>query len=197
MNRRDVLKSVSLLVGGSVIGGELFLTGCSFNEDEVGVLSKSQMLMIEEIAETILPKTTKSPGAKEAMVGEPIKNIVTRFYSTVERQVLIEGLEQFEINGFIKMTAELKEAHLISVEKSAKLSPTVMVTDKEGKRIETKNSFEMIRQLSIWGYFSSEIVAKNAFNYLPVPGTFEACVEVTSDVKPMAPNHRFGAKLNL
>jgi len=35
------------------------------------------------------------------------------------------------------------------------------------------------------GFLSSEKVAKTAFNYLPVPGKFEKCIEVSENTKPM------------
>ena len=70
MNRRDALSRVALLVGGTVIGAEFFLSGCK-NEDRVGSsvdFTEKDIAYLDEIAETILPKTD-TPGAKDAKVG--------------------------------------------------------------------------------------------------------------------------------
>lgn len=195
MDRREVLKSIGLIVGGTVVGAEMFLSGCTNPEEQVGILSNDQMALMEEIAETILPKTAKSPGAKEAKVGIPINNIVSRFYSSVEQQVLLEGLEVYKTNDFMGMTSEEKENYLLVLEKEVKDNPKITVTDSEGNTTETKPSYIMIKQLSIWGYKSSEIVAKNGYNYLPIPGGYDGCVEVTDEVKPMYPSPRFGTRV--
>jgi hypothetical protein len=41
------------------------------------------------------------------------------------------------------------------------------------------------KQLTIWGYRISEIVANNVYNFVPIPGRYDGCVEVTSDTKLM------------
>jgi hypothetical protein len=44
----------------------------------------------------------------------------------------------------------------------------------------------MLKQLTLWGYFTSEVGAKQALAYLPVPGRYEGCVTVAADAKPWA-----------
>ena len=55
--------------------------------------------------------------------------------------------------------------------------------DAEAKKYqETKTSeqpshyFTMIKQLTLWGYFSSEIGATQALRYVAIPGKYEGCV---------------------
>ena len=36
----------------------------------------------------------------------------------------------------------------------------------------------MLKQLTLWGYFSSEVGAKQALAYLPVPGRYEGCLTI-------------------
>ena len=77
MNRRDALARVAVLMGGTVIGAEFFLTGCSSpagTSSKAGetaakfTLSPTQLSMLDEVGETILP-ATKTPGAKAAKIG--------------------------------------------------------------------------------------------------------------------------------
>ena len=95
MDRREVLKSVGLIVGGSIVGAEAFLTGCS-NKKQDGFLSIDQIRILEEIAEVILPKTEGSPGAKDATVGQFMNNIVTDFYTNAEQQVFARAILSLE-----------------------------------------------------------------------------------------------------
>lgn len=187
MNRRDILKSVGLVVGGTVIGADAFLlNGCTFSEEQVGLLSNKQIKLLEEIAETILPHTDKSPGAKDAKVGPFINRIVTDFYSTQEQQVFLEALEKYKTLDFAAMKPEEKQTQLLSEEENIKTNPKYIYTNQETQEtFETRPPYVMIKQLSIWAYLSSEIVAKNNYNYLPIPGKFTGCKEVVPETKPM------------
>ncbi len=73
MNRREALSRVSLLLGGTVLGAEIFLAGCrtGTNVGAAGInFSNDDVAFLDEVAETILPATAARPGAKEAKVGE-------------------------------------------------------------------------------------------------------------------------------
>jgi hypothetical protein len=55
--------------------------------------------------------------------------------------------------------------------------------DAEAKKYqETKTAeqpthhFTMIKQLTLWGYFSSEIGATQALRYVAIPGKYEGCI---------------------
>lgn len=195
MNRREVLKSVGLIVGGSIVGGEAFLTGCT-NKKQEGFLSKGQMNILEEIAEVILPKTEASPGAKDAAVGQFMNNIVTDFYTNAEQQVFARAIELLKESEFSAMTPEDKIQYVKQLEIEVKESPLeVYVVEKENKakeEFETTHSYLMIKQLTIWGYLGSEVVAINNYNFLPIPGHYETCVEVNEEVKPMYYNTKEG-----
>lgn len=197
MNRRDILKSVGLIVGGTVIGADSFLlSGCTFSEEQIGLLSSEQIKLLEEIAETILPHTDKSPGAKDANVGPFINRIVTDFYNNQEQQVFLEALDRYKEVDFTSMKSNEKESYLLNEEKNIEENPVYTFTNKEtGESFETRPAYVMIKQLSIWAYLSSEIVAKNNFNYLPIPGKYTGCVEVTPETKPMYWKQRPGKAL--
>ena len=92
MNRREALSSVALLLGGTIIGSSAFLSGCKANPDAAaGVLSASDMSLLNDIAEIIIP-TTNTPGAKAAKVGEFMGVIVTDCYDAKDQKVFKDGL---------------------------------------------------------------------------------------------------------
>ena len=66
MNRREVIKALGFLTGGTIIGSQAFLVGCT-NKDKgpILLLSEEQQNLLEEIAETILPKTKKEMNGQE------------------------------------------------------------------------------------------------------------------------------------
>lgn len=195
MNRREVLKSVGLIVGGTVVGADAFLSSCSFSNEPGGILSQKHVNLVEEIAETILPHTKQSPGAKDAQVGPFINRIVSDYYTIAEQQVFMEALTSFQTMKFADLKKEKREAHLLTLEKDTKTHPFSTYTNDAGETFETRSAYIMIKQLSIWAFLSSEIVAKNGFNFLPIPGKYDPCVTVTPEVQPMYGRSRPGNAL--
>tara|TARA_B110000037_G_C17125280_1_gene507758 strand:+ start:1105 stop:1668 length:564 start_codon:yes stop_codon:yes gene_type:complete len=184
MNRREVIKALGFLTGGAIIGSQAFLVGCT-NKDEgpILLLSEEQQNLLEEIAETILPKTKKSPGAKDAKVGEFMRVIVYDYYDAMEQKVFVEGLEIYRTANFVSLTNEEKLRYLLAKEKEATETPKIEVLNKLGETLKMTQPYHMYKQLTIWGYRTSEIVANNVYDFAPIPGRYDGCVEVTSDTK--------------
>jgi hypothetical protein len=44
----------------------------------------------------------------------------------------------------------------------------------------------MMKQLTVWGYFTSEAGATKALRYVPVPGRYEGCIPYTKGEKAWA-----------
>jgi len=94
MNRREALSRVALIMGGTVLGAEAFLSGCTtgttglkFSQDDISFLN--------EVAETILP-ATGTPGAKEAKVGEFMTVIVNDCYEAKDQTAFMEGMKALQ-----------------------------------------------------------------------------------------------------
>ncbi|MCZ2459027.1 MAG: gluconate 2-dehydrogenase subunit 3 family protein, partial [Chitinophagales bacterium] len=45
--------------------------------------------------------------------------------------------------------------------------------------------FTMMKQLTLWGYFTSEIGMTQALKYVPVPGRFDGCIDYKKGDKIM------------
>ena len=97
MKRRQALQNVALLLGGTIIGGNLFLAGgCKPSTPTVEKLMEPEMQsLLAEIAETILPKTA-TPGAKEAGVGSFIPVMVRDCYTVEQQKVFLDGITTIE-----------------------------------------------------------------------------------------------------
>jgi hypothetical protein len=103
-----------------------------------------------------------------------MKTIVTDCYSAEDAAVFVDGLKQ--INAAAKK-AYGKEFTGISGQQRFDLLSRY---DKEARQAgeETgKHFYTMIKQLTIWGYFSSEIGQTKALRYNPVPGGFKGDVD--------------------
>ena len=178
MNRRDALQRVSAIMGGTIVGAEIFLYGCGPEKKQLSSVefSPENISFLDEVGETILPTTESSPGAKAAQIGEFMKVIVTDCYEEKDQKVFLEGIvklneatkEKFE-KDFMDLDDAQKKEFLIELDKEAK-------SYAENKMKEAPHHyFTMMKQLTLWGYFSSEIGATKALKYIETPGKWEGC----------------------
>lgn len=188
MDRREALSRVAFLFGGTIVGAEAFLSGCArhnrssltgmyFDEEHVSLLN--------EIAETILPATEASPGAKAADVGTFINTIVTDCYKTDEQKAIGDGLVQLNEHAkrhfqdtFVDLEAAQRHDLLVILDKEA--NDFVKGEDNH------PHYFTMIKQLTLWGYFTSETGSRQALRYNPVPGRYEGCIPYAKGDKAWA-----------
>lgn len=175
MNRREAIERVALLMGGAVIGGEFFLSGCQAPGVKTvsGLFEPDQQNFLGEVAETILPKTS-TPGAKEAGVGQFMAVMVRDCYKPEDQDVFLDGIKKLDeasvkLSGkkFLEADQTKRTELLINLDKEQK-----EYTEKK-KKEEPNHYFRMMKELTLLGYFTSELGATKALRYLPVPGKYD------------------------
>lgn len=179
MNRRDALKRVSLIMGGTVIGAQAFLSGCSREERDEAVnelFTASDVALMDEIGETIIP-TTDTPGAKAVGIGSLMAMMVLDTYTEEDQQVFLNGLDtirqDFEARygePFVETAPEKRHGYL------SKLNDELTVFINQKKKGEGEHYFRMLKELTLLGYFTSEIGASQALRYVETPGRYDACI---------------------
>jgi len=199
MNRREAISRVAILVGSTVIGGDLFLSGCTNEHTAQILLSETQINYLNEVGESILPKTAASDGAKAANVGLFMQTMVRDCYSDEERKVFFSGLDELEKasdktydKGFISCTTQERQKLLTSLDAEAKdyRKKNELLQQKEAERQKSSQAggkpnylkktppahyFAMIKQLTLLGYFTSEAGYKS-MGYVQVPGHYDGDV---------------------
>jgi hypothetical protein len=186
MNRREAISSVALLLGGTILGADAFLSGCK-TKTEAGVsFSPGDVSFLDEVAETILP-ATKTPGAKEAKVGEFMTVIVHDCYEEKDQKVFMEGMKKLDeaskkmnSKGFMESTPEQRHNLLVALDAEQK------DYQKNKKKDDPNHYFRMIKELTLWGYFTSEAGATKALRYVAVPGKYEGCIPYNKGDKAWA-----------
>jgi archaellum component FlaD/FlaE len=193
MNRRDALGRVGLILGGSIIGAEFFISGCksgsSVNTED---LSKPETTaFLDEVGETILPETS-TPGAKAAKVGAFMAVMVKDCYTEADQKVFKEGISKLDEASSKKFSKKFMEATpaqrtelLTELDKEAKDYNKKKGEDADADKLKHKDDkdykpadvpnhyFTMMKQLTLLGYFTSEVGATKALRYVPVPGKYD------------------------
>lgn len=203
MDRRELLKNIAVLTGAAFIGGNAFLSGCKTGGTSSGTLvTDKDIAFLDEVADTILPTTPSSPGAKAAKTGEFMKVIVNDCYEPADQEIFVEGIKELDkaskkkhSKGFMESTPEQRTALLVDLDKEAKdhqakkneslkpfeqkfkwMTPKEIREEKEKAKIVRDHYFTMMKQLSIAGFFSSEIGHFKARRHEPVPGKYDGCL---------------------
>src|SRR5690606_25128323 len=128
MNRREALARVAWIMGGAVVGANLFLEGCTrtATKNVESLFDPETVDFLGDVADTILPPTS-SPGAKEAGVGAFIPVMVRDCYTKKEQDTFINGLNKIEEAANEKFSKKFQELNktertelLNSIDKEAK-----------------------------------------------------------------------------
>ena len=175
LTRRHALQRIALLLGGALsaelaagLNGEVLTPGKRFQ------VSKAQVALLAEVADVIIPDTD-TPGAKAAGAEQFILRVVRDCYRYEQQGAFYRGLDQVEEESrrqfgktFADLGAEQKQAIVRHIASTARVF------------------FKELRELTVAGYFTSEIGATKALEYLPVPGRFEGSVRMSPGQKAWA-----------
>lgn len=180
MRRRKAIALTTAIIGGTIIGSKYFLSGCVNSEKSTAQFSEDDIRLLDEIGETILPHSDRSPGAKATQIGEFMKTIVTDFYDEYETYIFLSGIITIRNSSEEKYS---KNFMMLSQNKRYELLTDFDKVARQKIDGDTTHFFTMMKQLTIWGYFSSEKGATKALRYLQTPGRYDACIEYKSGDK--------------
>lgn len=189
MDRREAIRVVAMLLGGTAfVGGSTLLTACAGDrppvaagaDGSIGSFSAADQAFLAEVADTILPDTEKSPGAKAAGCGPFMARMVTDCYTPEDQKRFREGMDQVEAacraahgTGFMDATP----AQRLAVVEKLDAEQHAYMKAKKGE--EPTHHFRMMKELACLGFFTSEIGYTKAMRYAETPGRFDPCVPYT------------------
>ena len=192
--RREAIKRVSVLLGGvAFVGGTQVLTACAGDRppaangtnaatgpSPIGEFSVADQQFLDEVADTILPETEKSPGAKAAATGPFMALMVTDCYTPDDRKIFREGMTALEeackatcATGFMHATPEQRITLLTALDREQHAYQKTKTPE------QPPHYFRMMKELSLLGFFTSEIGATKAMRYEEAPGNYEPCLPYT------------------
>lgn len=210
MNRRDALLRVATMVGATMtlpgLGSSALadtLEASAAKRIATGkpvLFTADQDALVADLAEVIIP-TTKTPGAKAAKVNEIIDVVLKDCYKQPDQQRFIEGLtmtQKLSQDGYGKSFSQLDNNQKIEVvkkleadAKQQKMNVARAVAGQQDVVIpeEKRNVtpfFAMLKDLTLMGYFTSEIGCTQALEYVATPGRYEGCVPLKPGQKAWA-----------
>lgn len=189
MNRREVIKNVALILGGTFSAPTIM----AMNHWEQGIkantsiaafsLTETQRKIVAEIAELIIPHTD-TPGSKDVGVPAFIEMMLKDCYAQAEHLSFLEGLTSIEQAKFLEMNESERHGVLkyLEQETKAEMKARQMKQTKMGdnddhediKKVPKGLPFwRLMKELTLLGYFTSEAGIKASFEYVQIPGKVE------------------------
>ena len=158
IDRREALRRAALLLGGALSAPAIagVLAGCQARAAREGewtprVLTPEQAELVAAIAEHIIPETD-TPGARAVGVHRFIDAMLAESFSADERRRFLGGLRD--------VRAPVRRAQLEELDRAA----------------VPGSFFHTMKDLTLLGYYTSEIGATRELRHEPVPGRFDGCV---------------------
>ncbi len=178
INRREALKRTALLLGGVVSAPTAlgFLNGCSANAKAEGfqLLNEEQAKLVTTVSDIIIP-TTDTPGAAEVGVPTYIDDMVMNMWGEEDQEQFLANLNDFtqrakrEIGTAFNDASLEQQTEFVNAEHDRVFSGDV---DWDAPR----PFIWQMKELTISGYFSTEVGMTQVLQYIQVPGRFDACL---------------------
>lgn len=169
MDRREALRLATMLLGGALSASctrALLSGGTGRGTPATPALDAAQLRQVSRAAERIIPRTD-TPGAIDAGVPDFIHRIVAEWYTTAERATFLDGLAALDRDAherFGRIFADLGNA-----EQDALLAA---LESPVPPRTAPAPIFAQLKELTVLGYYTSEVGAAAELIYRPLPGQY-------------------------
>lgn len=188
---------MAVLFGASVVGPRLLAGEFGKSAGVPAGFSSGDIALLDEIGETIIP-ADEVPGAKAVQIGAFIAMMVNDCYDPPEQRAFHEGLAKIAADfqalhgsSFVAGRAEDRTAFLTKLDREQRVQPRSRNRKRPGNGEEpgadtesntaglppppehVTPAFRIMKDLTILGYFTSEIGCNQALRYAEVPGGFD------------------------
>lgn len=197
MDRREFLQCAAILVGGATASQlgftlsaeqETYLaTAPNYNKSKVDYLTNSQRKIIAAIAEVIIPRTD-TPGAIDAGVPAFIELMAADWFNEEERGIFEAGLKDIEVripqdygSAFSQLNADEQVEILEALEDSASDSSWYDFANIQRQFISDAPFICQMKELTVWGFFTSEIGSTQVLRHNPMPMKFDGEYPLSPD----------------
>jgi hypothetical protein len=175
VNRRDAIHRIGLLLGAAVTPEVARAVQAGFTTPPPGQALRSltapQAELVATLAEHIIP-TTDTPGARAARVHAFIDALLADIFTAAERERFRASLADVDARAraaagtpFLGCTARQQVAILEELEREA-----------QPARASQAPFFPWLKELTLVGYYTSEIGASQELKYVHVAGRYDGDV---------------------
>jgi gluconate 2-dehydrogenase gamma chain len=186
MNRREALKRVALLMGGTLCASAVLAVQKGYSTKssaghKPAVLSPPQLAIVSAVVEIMIPRTD-TPGAIDVGVPGFIDLMLKDVYTRRARERYLAGLSELDAAAqgehgrkFIALEPTQQVALV------RKLHDAAVVEERQLQRSRVRHErpfIMMTKELTLLGFFTSEVGATQILQYVAIPGSYHGCIPV-------------------
>jgi len=191
MKRRKVLRLFAFLGVAGLTGGSLLGIRFNLHKSNPGLeYLDSKLELMKSLVDMLIPKSD-SPSASESGVHHFVILMVKDCIDIRSQVNFVEGLKSLESlaknkvgNRFEDCSVSQQREILSGFERKGKPLPGLL--GKARNRFLGGSFFSILKTYTSIGYFTSKQGATGALLYLPVPGRYESCVDISRYPKSWA-----------
>jgi hypothetical protein len=185
VNRREAVKAIGLLLGTAVTPGVARAISAGYRAPAPGVpyrvLTPQQGELLATLTELIIP-ATDTPGARAARVDAFIDGLLADVFTAEERDRFLAGLADVDTRAnaahgmtFLKSTPVQQVGLLTSMQGEPAVTPTGRPRRRRSGP-PPRAFFPWLKELTLVGYYTSEIGASQELKYVHVAGRYDGDV---------------------
>lgn len=176
LDRRALLRSAILLVGGSLAGVPAETIAQTAAPSRF--FTAAQLATVAEVAEIMLPPTD-TPGAKEAGVPEALDALMANWASATRKGQFRDLIAEIDGRAFIAGRTKL-----IGLPKAQRVE---LVRGYDAEKMAARNQvYGKFKELVLTLFYLSEPGATKELRYELIPGKFEPWTEMAPDTRAWA-----------
>jgi len=197
MNRREFLQCATILITGATASSlgfalskeqQVYLaTAPDYNSRAVHYLDDAQRKIIAAMAEVVIPRTD-TPGAIDAGVPRYIELMAADWFNDQEKAIFEAGLKDMQTRipeqygqSFEQLDSQQQLEIMEAMEKAASESPWYEFGNVQRDFISDAPFICQVKELTVWGFFTSEKGAKQVLRYDPMPMKFDGELPLSPD----------------
>ncbi len=177
MNRRDLLQivggAVTLEALSALTPQRLLALGEEIHRNAVPLARAAQPALIAALSERILPESD-TPGAIAVGVPAFIEVIKHHWMTDEERTRLEKGLTAIDAAAQARFRGDF--ANLTSDQQNTLIAEWDTVRQREPG--SAADAYARIKDLTVYGYFTSKPIVENVLQLKRLPGRYDGCVPV-------------------
>jgi glucoside 3-dehydrogenase (cytochrome c) hitch-hiker subunit len=162
MDRRESLRAMAGTMGLVALGRHAHALA---RIGALRILTPHQDALVVAATERILPETD-TPGAAAAKVDRFVDTMLADWYASEDQQKFLAGIAELDAQRFLEITPAQQTAILERLD--AETTPG--------------HWFAMLKYLTIWGYYTSEIGQEKELGNWPLPWRYDGNAPYTHTV---------------
>lgn len=192
MQRREALRLLASAAALPLLSREAFSMFRAVHEQlpdqpVLKSLDPHQDATVTIISELIIPQTD-TPGAKAARVNEFIDLILTEWYDEEEKSIFMAGLTDVDARArdlfgkdFVECGEKSQVEILQALDDEAAAARTEIRRGNRRNLPPERNFFFMMKQLTLIGYYTSQVGFEQEFHGEIIPARHAGCVPLEAE----------------